>query len=140
MAADRPICLKVSDLKKQYGGRMVVNGLSFQVGLGEIVGLLGPNGAGKTTAFYMTVGLIQADGGRVEFNNIDVTHLAMHERARMGMGYLAQEPSVFRNLTVEENILAILETLPLPKKEKKKTAARAIARAELGPFSKKNSG
>ncbi len=137
MAADRPICLKVSDLKKQYGGRMVVNGLSFQVGLGEIVGLLGPNGAGKTTAFYMTVGLIQADGGRVEFNNIDVTHLAMHERARMGMGYLAQEPSVFRNLTVEENILAILETLPLPKKEKKKRLQELLQELNLAHLAKK---
>jgi len=110
--------LDVCSLVKSYGGRKVVNLLSFQVSQGEVVGLLGPNGAGKTTAFYMTVGLIRPDEGKVVFNGEDVTRLPMHKRARMGMGYLAQEPSVFRNLTVEQNILCILEGLSLAKSER----------------------
>ena len=89
-----------------YGGRTVVNGLSLHVGKGEVVGLLGPNGAGKTTAFYMTIGLIKPDAGKVFFNGQEFTHLPIHERAKMGMGYLAQEPSVFRHLTVKDNILS----------------------------------
>lgn len=113
-----PPILQVEGLVKQYGGKEVVAGLSFEVSSGEVVGLLGPNGAGKTTAFYMTIGLIHADQGKVLFKGADVTSFAMHDRALMGMGYLAQEPSVFRQLTVRENILAILETLPLSKKEK----------------------
>lgn len=116
---DQAICLKVEHLVKSYGGRKVVNGLTFQIKAGEIVGLLGPNGAGKTTAFYMTVGLIRPDEGTVTFQGINVTQLPIHTRARMGMGYLAQEPSVFKSLTVEENILCILETLTLSKSEKK---------------------
>ncbi|MFV0340737.1 MAG: LPS export ABC transporter ATP-binding protein [Parachlamydiaceae bacterium] len=111
-------CLEVEDLEKSYGGRKVVNGLSFKVKQGEIVGLLGPNGAGKTTAFYMTIGLIRPDSGLVLFNGENVTFLPVHRRAKMGMGYLAQEPSVFRGLSVEDNILAILESLPLSKAEK----------------------
>ncbi len=105
--------LEVKNLSKRYNGRTVVNGLSFDVNPGEIVGLLGPNGAGKTTAFYMTVGLISPDEGEVFFKQQNVTHLPIHKRAQLGFGYLAQEPSVFRSLTVEENILCILETLPL---------------------------
>src|SRR5437762_1970554 len=97
--------VEVHDLVKNYGGRAVVNGLTLQLKAGEIVGLLGPNGAGKTTAFYMIVGLIRADSGRVLFHGEDVTRYPMHKRARMGMGYLAQEPSIFRNLTVEDNIM-----------------------------------
>lgn len=115
---DKAVCLDVQRLEKTYSGRKVVAGLSFQVKQGEIVGLLGPNGAGKTTAFYMTMGLIQPDAGKVFFNDRDVTKLAVHKRAKMGMGYLAQEPSVFRNLTVEDNILCILESLSLSKKER----------------------
>ena len=99
-----PINLKVQNLTKKYSGRSVVSGLSFQVREGEVVGLLGPNGAGKTTAFYMTIGLIQPESGRVFFKNQDVTESPIHKRARLGMGYLAQEPSIFRHLTVEENI------------------------------------
>ena len=99
--------LVAQQLEKSYGGRKVVDGLSFQVNPGEIVGLLGPNGAGKTTAFYMTVGLIKPDAGQVIFNDQDVTHAPIHIRARMGMGYLAQEPSIFRQMTVEDNILSI---------------------------------
>lgn len=101
--------LKVENLEKSYSGRKVVAGLSFEVAPGEIVGLLGPNGAGKTTAFYITVGLIKPDKGTVTFLDQDVSSFPMHKRAQMGMGYLAQEPSVFRNLTVEQNILSILE-------------------------------
>lgn len=103
--------LDASDLIKQYHGRTVVNGVSMRVRCGEIVGLLGPNGAGKTTTFYMIVGLVRPNGGRVVFRGQNVTRLPVFRRARMGLGYLAQEASVFRKLTVEENILAILETL-----------------------------
>ena len=109
--------LHVCNLVKSYNGKEVVSGLSLRVAPGEIVGLLGPNGAGKTTAFYMTIGLIRADAGEVIFNGVNITRFPIHKRARMGVGYLSQEPSVFRDLTVEENILCILETLDLPKKE-----------------------
>jgi lipopolysaccharide export system ATP-binding protein len=114
------VILSAQGLIKEYGGKAVVNGLSLEVGHGEVVGLLGPNGAGKTTAFYMTIGLIRPDKGRVLFKGKDVTDLPIHARAHIGMGYLAQEPSVFRQLTVEENILCILETLPLSPAERKK--------------------
>src|SRR5690606_22097173 len=97
------------ELVKAYGGRRVVDGVTLEVGLGEVVGLLGPNGAGKTTTFYMIVGLERPAGGRILLDGMDVTALPMYRRARAGVGYLAQEPSVFRKLTVEENILAILE-------------------------------
>jgi lipopolysaccharide export system ATP-binding protein len=110
--------LEVRNLVKRYGGKPAVNGLSFTVQPGEVVGLLGPNGAGKTTAFYMTVGLIAPDQGSVFFRGQEVTRKPIHERAKMGLGYLAQEPSVFRGLTVEENILCILETLPLARDER----------------------
>ena len=100
-------------LVKTYGGRTVVNEVNLHVNRGEIVGLLGPNGAGKTTTFYMIVGLARPDGGRIFFEGQDVTRMPMYRRARLGIGYLSQEPSVFRKLTVEENILAILETLEM---------------------------
>jgi lipopolysaccharide export system ATP-binding protein len=103
--------LSASELVKRYRGRAVVDGVSLGLKAGEIVGLLGPNGAGKTTCFYMIAGLVPADGGRVHIEQHDVTLLPMHVRARHGLGYLAQEPSVFRRLTVAENILAVLETL-----------------------------
>ena len=103
--------LFASELVKRYRGRAVVDGVSLGLQAGEIVGLLGPNGAGKTTCFYMIAGLVPADGGRVHIEQHDVTLLPMHVRARHGLGYLAQEPSVFRRLTVEQNILAVLETL-----------------------------
>lgn len=130
-------CLEVKDICKNFSGRNVVNGLSFDVRQGEIVGLLGPNGAGKTTAFYMTVGLIKPDSGSVIFNGADVTHIPMHQRARMGMGYLAQEPSVFRNLTVEENILCILECLSLSKGERKARLEELLHELHLEPLAKK---
>jgi lipopolysaccharide export system ATP-binding protein len=130
-------CLQVCNLVKSYGGRKVVNGLSLEVKPGEIVGLLGPNGAGKTTAFYITVGLIRPDEGQVMFNGKDVTRQPMHMRARMGMGYLAQEPSVFRNLTVEENILCILESLDLSKSERKLRLEQLLNELHLAPLAKK---
>ncbi len=108
--------LQTEQLVKIYGGRAVVNGVDINCRKGEIVGLLGPNGAGKTTSFYMMVGLVRPNSGRVRFNGEDVTDLAMFKRARMGMGYLPQEESIFRKLTVEQNILAILETTALDKK------------------------
>ncbi len=131
--------LEVKDLEKKYGGKKIVSHLSFEVKEGEIVGLLGPNGAGKTTAFYMTVGLIRPDAGTVFFRGQDVTLKPMHERARMGMGYLAQEPSIFRNLTVEENILCILETLPLTKAEMKERLEKLLAELRLEKLAKKRS-
>ncbi len=97
------------NLKKTYGKRTVVHDVSFEVGSGEVVGLLGPNGAGKTTCFYMVVGLVAADGGSVHLDTHDLTHMAIHQRARLGLSYLPQEPSIFRKMTVEENIRAILE-------------------------------
>jgi lipopolysaccharide export system ATP-binding protein len=105
--------LRTEALTKSYGGRVVVRGVSIEVGSGEIVGLLGPNGAGKTTMFYMTVGLTAPDSGRVVLDGEDVTGDPMYVRARKGIGYLPQEPSIFRGLTVEQNVLAIVETLPL---------------------------
>jgi lipopolysaccharide export system ATP-binding protein len=110
--------IEVRDLHKVYGQREVVRGVSLNVQAGEIVGLLGPNGAGKTTTFYMIVGLVPATRGQVLFDGADVTPLPMYRRARRGIGYLPQEPSVFRKLTVYENILAVVETLPVPKDER----------------------
>ncbi|MBX3402822.1 MAG: LPS export ABC transporter ATP-binding protein [Phycisphaeraceae bacterium] len=117
--------LQVHNLKKTYAGRAVVNGVSFHVEKSEIVGLLGRNGAGKTTSFRMTIGMIDPDGGKVSFDGRDVSGLPMYQRSRLGMGYLSQEPSVFQRLTCEQNLLAILETLPMPR------AQRAARAAEL---------
>lgn len=119
MADDQPLISTVG-LVKSYHGRKVVDGVSIQVQRGEVVGLLGPNGAGKTTTFYMIMGLVAPNRGKVLFAGQDVTRLPMHQRARMGMGYLSQEPSVFRKLTVAQNVMAILEMLPLTESERKK--------------------
>ncbi len=129
--------LEVRDLKKSYGGKPVVNGLSFHVAPGEIVGLLGPNGAGKTTAFYMTVGLIRPNAGSVIFNGQDVTNSPVHKRARMGMGYLAQEPSIFRHLTVSDNILCILESLKISKEERKRRLEQLLHELHLEKLANK---
>ena len=110
--------LRAEKLVKIYGGRRVVDEASFQVDSGEIVGLLGPNGAGKTTSFRMTIGMIRPNEGRVLFKDEEITHLAMYRRARLGMGYLSQDPSLFQRLTVRDNLLAILETLPLDRAER----------------------
>lgn len=125
------------NLVKIYGGRRVIDGLSFHVNEGEIIGLLGPNGAGKTTAFYMTIGLIKPDDGEVLFKQENVTQLPVHRRAQMGMGYLAQEPSVFKHLTVEDNILCILECLPLSKIERKQKLEELIGELHLEKFAKR---
>lgn len=123
--------LEVRDLVKAYSGRRVVNRLSFKVGPGEVVGLLGPNGAGKTTAFYMAIGLIHADSGQVILQGRDVTHLPIHKRAGLGMGYLAQEPSVFGDLSVMANMLSVLENLPLSRAEQKEKAMHLLADLNL---------
>jgi lipopolysaccharide export system ATP-binding protein len=122
--------LQTHELTKTYGGRTVVRGVSLEVTSGEVVGLLGPNGAGKTTTFYMTVGLTAPDAGRVMLDGQDVTDDPMYVRARKGLGYLPQEPSIFRGLTVEQNVLAILETLPLTSVERRQRARDLLA--ELG--------
>jgi lipopolysaccharide export system ATP-binding protein len=111
--------LLTNDLIKIYAGRPVVNGVKLTVNQGEIVGLLGKNGAGKTTSFYLIVGLVRPNRGRVIFSGTDVTDYPMYKRARLGMGYLPQEESIFRKMTVEQNILAILETMPLSKQERR---------------------
>jgi lipopolysaccharide export system ATP-binding protein len=123
--------LTVRRLSKTLRRRQVVRDVSLEVAQGEVVGLLGPNGAGKTTSFYLVVGLIGADGGSVELAGRDVTHLPMHARARLGLGYLPQEPSVFRKLSVERNLLAVLETRPGLERAGRRLRAAALLR-ELG--------
>ncbi|HLJ75251.1 MAG TPA: ATP-binding cassette domain-containing protein, partial [Thermoanaerobaculia bacterium] len=118
--------LETREISKSYRGRKVVDDVSISVQQGEVVGLLGPNGAGKTTSFYIIVGLISPDSGRVMLDDGDVTALAMFQRARRGISYLPQEASVFRKLTVEENLLAILETLPLRSRERHERMERLI--------------
>lgn len=110
--------LAVQDLVKVYRGRKVVDQVSLAVESGQVIGLLGPNGAGKTTTFYMTVGLVRPDAGRTFLDEMDITDFPMHVRARQGVGYLPQEASIFRKLTVRQNILAILETLPLSRRQR----------------------
>jgi lipopolysaccharide export system ATP-binding protein len=124
--AERPV-LAARDLVKAYGGRTVVRGVSLEIGAGEIVGLLGPNGAGKTTTFSIVVGLVRADSGVVHLGERDLTDLPMYRRARAGISYLPQEPSVFRKMTVEENLLAILETLELSPAERQERANRLLS-------------
>ena len=128
--------LRTTGLVKIYGRRAVVNGVDIELGRGEIVGLLGPNGAGKTTSFYMMVGLVRPNGGRVVFQGKDVTRSPMYERARMGMGYLPQEESIFRKLTVEENLLAVLETQPLSKKNRKERCKQLLDQFGIGHVAK----
>ena len=128
------LLLTTSNLVKEYRSRRVVNGVSINVRAGEIVGLLGPNGAGKTTTFNMVVGVVRPDEGRVTFRQTEVTRLPMHKRARLGMGYLTQEPSVFRKLTVEENILAILETCKLSRKERDVRLKYLLEELDLTPI------
>ena len=128
--------LRTEGLVKIYNGRRVVNGVDINVKSGEIVGLLGPNGAGKTTSFYMIVGLVRPNGGKVFFQDSDVTSMPMYQRARHGMGYLPQEESIFRKLTVEENILAILETTGAPKKERKQRCEELLTRFGIDHIAK----
>src|SRR5690349_17779714 len=126
--------LRTTDLTKSYGGRTVVRGVNLDVSSGEIVGLLGPNGDGKTTTFYMTVGLTAPDSGRVELDGHDVTDDPMYIRARKGIGYLPQEPSIFRGLTVEQNLRAILETLPLDAATRRSRLRELLAELNLTPL------
>jgi lipopolysaccharide export system ATP-binding protein len=128
--------LRTIQLTKSYGGRTVVRGVSIDVSSGEIVGLLGPNGAGKTTTFSMAVGLTAPDSGRVVLDTEDVTDDPMYVRARKGIAYLPQEPSIFRGLTVEQNILAILETLPLKRAQRQARLKELLAELNLTPLAK----
>ncbi len=129
--------LDVQNLQKSYGQKKILNDLSFSVNKGEVVGLLGPNGAGKTTAFYLTMGLIKPDNGQIFFNNEEITHLPIHKRSHKGMGYLAQEPSVFRQLTVEENILCILEITTPNALDRKKRLEELLSELHLERLAKK---
>ncbi|MBI2118065.1 MAG: LPS export ABC transporter ATP-binding protein [Elusimicrobia bacterium] len=122
--------LKTEHLKKKYGGRTVLDGVSISVSSGEIVGLLGPNGAGKTTTFYMVVGMVHGESGTILLDNQELSKTPMYQRARLGIGYLPQEPSIFRKLTVEDNLKIILEILPILENEKKEKEEKLLK--ELG--------
>ncbi len=128
--------LHARDLLKVYGKRTVVNNVSLDVKQGEIVGLLGPNGAGKTTSFYMITGLIRPDGGKIFMDNDEITSLAMYKRARRGIAYLPQEASIFRKMTVEDNLLAIMEALKFPKEERKRRAKQLMDELGISHISK----
>ena len=128
--------LRTEKLVKEYRGRRVVNGVSISVRSGQIVGLLGPNGAGKTTSFNIALGLVKPDDGVVRFEGRDITRLPMHKRARLGMGYLTQEPSVFRKLTVEQNLLAILETCVMGRQERAIRLKSLLEELDLTPLAK----
>jgi lipopolysaccharide export system ATP-binding protein len=133
--AENPL-LVIEKLVKEYRGRRVVNGVSVNVSADEIVGLLGPNGAGKTTTFNMVVGVVKPDEGSVKFRGREISNLPMHKRARLGIGYLTQEPSVFRKLTVEENILAILETCKISRDERAVRLKYLLDELDLTPIAK----
>ena len=128
--------LTAERLDKSFGARRVLRDVSVRISAGEVVGLLGPNGAGKTTTFYIIVGLLRPDGGRVALNGVDVTDLPMYQRARAGISYLPQEPSVFRKLTVEQNILAILETLPISAEERQGRLWRLLEELSIAHLAK----
>lgn len=130
--------LRTEGLIKKYGKRTVVNGVSFDVKQGEIVGLLGPNGAGKTTSFYMTTGLVVPNGGRIFLNDEDITNYPVYKRAQAGIGYLAQEASVFRKMSVEDNIASVLEMTGKPKAYQKEKLESLIAEFRLGKVRKNN--
>lgn len=132
----KKITLTTDNLVKSYRGKKVVNNVSLKVSAGEIVGLLGPNGAGKTTTFYMITGMIRPLSGDIHFNGSIITRLPMYKRARMGIGYLSQEPSVFRKLTVEENIMAILETMKLSRNERKLRLERLLEELSITDLAK----
>jgi lipopolysaccharide export system ATP-binding protein len=124
--------LRVNNLVKIFNNRKVVKGVGFYINEGEVVGLLGPNGAGKTTTFYMIVGFIKADMGNILLNNEDITHVPMFKRARMGIGYLPQEASVFRKLSVEQNILSVLENMPIKRSERRERMNDLIDELGIG--------
>lgn len=128
--------LETKGLRKAYKGRTVVDGVNINISRGEIVGLLGPNGAGKTTSFYMVVGVIRPDGGVITYRGEDITQLPMYQRARLGIGYLSQEPSIFRKLTVEENIMAILETLDISQTERERRLGQLLNELDIAYLAK----
>ncbi|MBU1088101.1 MAG: LPS export ABC transporter ATP-binding protein [Candidatus Omnitrophica bacterium] len=128
--------LRTELICKSYKKRQIVNQVSINIHRAEVVGLLGPNGAGKTTTFYMVVGLITPDKGKIFFDNKEITHMAMYKRARCGIGYLAQDPSIFRKLTVEENIMAVLETLKISKKERKQRLEQLLEELRMTQLAK----
>ncbi|MBO7520938.1 MAG: LPS export ABC transporter ATP-binding protein, partial [Opitutales bacterium] len=130
------LSVNARELVKDYGKRRVVNGVNLSLAAGEIVGLLGPNGAGKTTSFYMIMGLVPATAGSVFLGNTEITNLPMYKRSRMGIGYLPQEASVFRKLTVEENVMAVVETLDLPKKERKEYVLKMLDELDMSRLAK----
>jgi lipopolysaccharide export system ATP-binding protein len=132
----KEVLVQASHMIKAYHSRRVVNDVSINVRAGEVVGLLGPNGAGKTTSFYMVMGLIRPDSGSVVFRGVDITEMPMYKRARMGMGYLAQEPSIFRKLSVEDNIMAILETLDISRAERNRRLKELLDELELTRLAK----
>jgi len=131
-ASRTDMVLRAQGLRKGFGKRVVVNGVDLRVATGEVVGLLGPNGAGKTTTFYMVVGLCRPDGGQVFLGDKEITSLPMHQRARMGISYLPQEPSVFRKLTVEENIMAVLEPMDISPSRRRERVAELIGEFKIG--------
>ena len=128
--------ISINGLVKRFGEKVAVNGLDLEIGRGELFGFLGPNGAGKTTSFYMIVGLVPATEGKVFLDDADITNVPMYKRARMGIGYLPQEASIFRKLTVYENIMAIAETLDIPKKELKGYVEERLADLNLSHLAK----
>jgi len=129
-------CLKVQDLRKIYGSKTVVNKVDLEVNVGRVIGLLGPNGAGKTTTFYMIVGLIPVQKGRIFLQGKDITSEPMYKRARQGITYLSQEPSVFRKLTVEQNLLAIMEVINIPPHERKQFLQALLAELNIAHLAK----
>ena len=128
--------IRTENLVKEYGHRAVVRGVNLNLNAGEVVGLLGPNGAGKTTSFYMIMGLVPVTSGKVFLDGKDITDVPMYMRSRMGIGYLPQEASVFRKLSVYDNIMAVAETLPIPKKELKGFVSSMLAELNLGHLAK----
>ncbi len=137
---EKEILLSAKSLYKSYGDKQIVHDLSFHINKGEIVGLLGHNGAGKTTAFYITIGLIKPDKGTIIFQNEDITHLPIHKRSALGMGYLSQEPSIFRSLSVADNLLCILETLDLTPEEENEKLTFLLEEMHLTHLAKTKAG
>ncbi len=128
--------LRTEQIAKSYKKKQIVKNVDISISKEQVVGLLGPNGAGKTTTFYMIVGLITPDKGKIFFDNREITHMAMYKRARCGIGYLSQEPSIFRKLSVEENIMAVLETLPIGRAERKRRLERLLEELRMSQLAK----
>jgi lipopolysaccharide export system ATP-binding protein len=136
VATTTPSMLTTEGLHKFYGRRRVVHNVSIEVKGGEVVGLLGPNGAGKTTTFYMIVGMVRANEGVIRLDSADITHMPMYKRARLGIGYLPQEPSIFRGLSVEDNLMAVIETMSYPRSERKAVLDRLLDQLDIAHIRK----